>query len=87
MIGGARVELHKIHSFSRKQLTAELAENAEKVIIDNRCGLSELCGELKCFSYDQTGRSRPAAALPSGSPALVSARASMFQLDLCGLMD
>ena len=46
---------HKIHGFSRKQLTAEIAENAEKAIIDNLCGLSERCGELKCFSSDQTG--------------------------------
>jgi hypothetical protein len=50
------MRLYKIHSFSRKHLTAEIAENAEKEIIDNLCGLSELCGELKCFSSDQTGR-------------------------------
>jgi hypothetical protein len=54
------MKLDKIHSFSRKQLTAE---NAEKVIIDNLCGLSELCGELKCFSSDQTGRSRQEVVL------------------------
>ena len=57
------MKLYKIHSFSRKHLTAEIAENAEKEIIDNLCGLSELCGELKYFSSDQTGRLRPAAVL------------------------
>jgi len=38
-----------------KHLTAETAENGEKVIIGNLCGLTELGGELKCFSSDQTG--------------------------------
>ena len=51
-----RTYLHQIYRFSRKHLTAEIAENAEKEIIGNLCGLSELCGELKCFSSDQTGR-------------------------------
>ena len=46
------MKLHKIHNFCRKDLTAEIAENAEKVTIDNLCGLSELCGALKCFSSE-----------------------------------
>jgi hypothetical protein len=54
---------HKIRSCSKKHLTAEIAENAEKVIMDNLCVLSELCGELKCLPSDQTGRLRPEAVL------------------------
>jgi len=44
------MKLHKIRICSKKHLTAELTENAEKAIIDN------LCGELICFSSDQTAR-------------------------------
>jgi len=54
------MKLHKIRSCFMKHLTAELEENAENVIIDNFCVLSDLCGELKCFFSHQTGRSRPA---------------------------
>jgi len=59
------MKLHKIRSCSRKHLTAEIAENAEKVIIDNLCVLSDIRGELKCFPSDQTGRPRPEAVLVS----------------------
>ena len=58
--GGAHMKLHKIRGRSKKYLTAEIAENAEKKIINNLC---DLCGELLCFFFDLTGRSRPAAAL------------------------
>jgi len=56
--GGARVKLHKIRCRSKKYLTAEIAEYAEIIYFF----LCDLRGEILCFFFDRTGRSRPGGA-------------------------
>jgi hypothetical protein len=53
------MKLHKIRGRSKRHLTAEIAENAEKKIQNNLCALSDLvylCQELFLMLFREAGK-------------------------------